>query len=277
MSRPSAEKASGPKQVQSVLRAMEVLEVIAQSGTSCSISYISEETGIPSPTVFRLLNTMTSRGWVIKTSRREYSVGAAFFSLTTSAGASVGSAMDEALSALAAQTGESVSAATLEKSSAIHVAHQSSNRAMRLFTEVGNRVPLYATGVGKSLLAGMSDRDLNAYLRAFDGVPLTEHTITDRAALAEEIAKVRKDRLAFDREEQEIGVRCAATWVPGVSNFAVSVSGPPNRMSDEYVYSTVQPALNNTVESLADVLSKPGLTREEQERSVPPVYMGLGI
>lgn len=247
------------KTIQSVLRAIDVLEVVARSGSSCSISDISAETGIPGPTVFRLLNTMAGRGWVIKTTKREYSVGAAFFALTSSAGSSIGSAMDDVLATLVSRTGESASVAMLDHFNAFYVAHRTSSRAMRLFTRVGNRVPLYATGVGKCLMAAMSDADLDLYLERNEQLtPLTEKTITDRGELRKEVARIRDRGYAIDDEEQEIGVRCAATWVRRIDNFAVSVSGPPSRMTEQFIGSTVGPALTDAMESLTEILTNTG-------------------
>lgn len=243
------------KTIQSVLRAIGVLEAIAHSGSACSIAKIAEETGIPAPTVHRLLNTLASRGWVVKTSRREYSIGAAFFGLSSSAGSSIGFMMDEVLDRLVARTGESASVAMLDHSKAFYVAHKTSNRAMRLFTEVGNRVPLYATGVGKSLLAAMSDDDLESYLEETDLVALTEHTITNVGALREEVFRIRERGYAIDDEEQEIGVRCAASWVRGADTFALSLSGPPSRMSDEFIGQVVRPAMEQAIRDLGATLS----------------------
>lgn len=185
--------------------------------------------------------------------------------------------MDETLDTLVSRTGESASVATLERSSAVYIAHKSSSRPIRLFTEVGNRVPLYATGVGKSLLAAMSDEDLEAYLTRFEGRALTDRTITEKTALRDEIELVREVGLAFDNEEQEMGIRCVATWVPESKNFAVSVSGPPSRMVDDFVEAVVRPALLEAVGSLGVILSKPGRRPQPRENPIPPVYMGLGI
>lgn len=278
MTNPAEEGGRDPKTIQSVLRAIEVLEVVAQSGSSCSISQISAETGIPGPTVFRLLSTMLSRGWVIKTKKREYSIGAAFFGLTAVAGASIGSTMDEVLDTLVRRTGESASVAMLDHNSAFYVAHRTSNHAMRLFTQVGNRVPLYATAVGKSLMAAMPDRDLNAYLKEAILVNLTDHTITDFEALKAEIAVTRERGYAIDDEEQEIGVRCAATWIRGVNNFAVSVSGPPSRMNKKFIEEIARPAMVEAAQALHVILSGPGRSgSRSRDIEVPPVYMGLGI
>ena len=74
--------------IQSVDRALDVLEELAKGGTSSSLALLAERTGLPGPTVHRILRTLASRGYVIKTARGEYSIGGAFFALTTTAGRS---------------------------------------------------------------------------------------------------------------------------------------------------------------------------------------------
>ncbi len=240
--------------IRSVLRALDVLEVLADSGASSSISELSEATGIPGPTVFRLLNTLLTRGYAIKTSKREYTIGPAFFAFSASAGFSLGSAMNDILKTLVEETNESASVAMRERESALYVSHKPSPQAMRLFTTVGNRVPLHATGVGKALMAAMPDNELGQLLPTLKYVKFTDNTLGSAEELHSEIEHIRVRGFAYDNEEQEIGVRCAAMAVPTTPGFAISISGPPSRMSDAVINDVALPALRKAVTSLTNLL-----------------------
>ena len=110
---------------------------------------------------------------------------------------------------------------------------------MRTFTEVGNRVELHCTGVGKALLAAVPPAQAGQLIGAAPLVAQTAGTITDPAALHAEIALIRARGYALDEGEMEIGVRCVAVGLPGSAPMAVSVSGPAARMTDDLVTSAV--------------------------------------
>jgi IclR family acetate operon transcriptional repressor len=110
---------------------------------------------------------------------------------------------------------------------------------MRTFTEVGNRVALHCTGVGKALLAAVPPAQASQLIGA-DPLPAqTAATITDPAALHAEIALIRARGYALDEGEMEVGVRCVAVGLPGATPMAVSVSGPAVRMTDALVADAV--------------------------------------
>ena len=228
-----AESAARPRNqgsvIQSVDRALDVLEELAKDGTSSSLALLAERTGLPGPTVHRILRTLASRGYVIKTARGEYSVGGAFFALTTTAGRSVGSALQDILDRLGQATGESVA--------------------------VGNRVCLHATGVGKVLLASMDSEHRACLLHHMKLPVFTSHTLASRGELQAEIERISSRGYAIDNEEQELGVRCMAMGIPGNNLFAASVSGPPSRMSGEHMTHVILPELMSAVDEIAATLT----------------------
>jgi IclR family acetate operon transcriptional repressor len=110
---------------------------------------------------------------------------------------------------------------------------------MRIFTEVGNRVALYCTGVGKAILAVLPSEQTRALIGETALVAHTPTTITDPDALDAEIALIRARGYALDEGEMEVGVRCVAVGMPGAVPMAVSVSGPAARMTDDLVATAV--------------------------------------
>ena len=69
---------------------------------------------------------------------------------------------------------------------------------------VGKRIPLYCSGVGKALLADMSNDEIKSIWDKSDKPPLTEHTITDFSKFMQEIEETRKRGYALDNEEKQI-------------------------------------------------------------------------
>ena len=139
------------------------------------------------------------------------------------------------LRGLAELTGESANLAVLTQGRAEYVAQAPGRHTMRTFTEVGNRVELHCTGVGKALLAAADPPQAGRLIATAPLAAQTPATITDTAALQAEIALIRDRGYALDEGEMEIGVRCVAVGLPGATPMAVSVSGPAVRMTDALV------------------------------------------
>ncbi|WP_236706297.1 IclR family transcriptional regulator [Frankia sp. ACN1ag] len=127
---------------------------------------------------------------------------------------------------------------------------------MRTFTEVGRRVPLHCTGVGKALLSTLGDDEARAILRHSTLSTHTATTIVEVDALLDELAGIRARGYALDEGEMEVGVRCVAmpVSVPGMSPMALSVSGPAVRMNDDLA-GRAAPALSRACAALAAALT----------------------
>ena len=126
---------------------------------------------------------------------------------------------------------------------------------MRMFTEVGARVHLHSTAVGKALLAQLTDDEASKILE-LSGMPaLTDHTITDPKVLRHDLAVTRARGYAIDEGEQETGVSCVAVPVPGAPVLtAISFSAPAPRLTPD-VIRRAAPALLKAAETLTDRLN----------------------
>jgi len=221
--------------VQSLHRALDVLEAFATAGGTASLSDVASACGLPVPTVHRLAATLADRGYLRRLPDRRYCLGSRLVPLGTQAHALLGDRALPVLRQLAEITGESANLAVLSSGRAEYVSRALGRHTMRIFTEVGNRVSLHCTGVGKAILAALPPPRASELIAA---APLTAHTpatITDPEALAAEIALIRRRGYALDEGEMEIGVRCVAIGMPGAMPMALSVSGPAARMTDELV------------------------------------------
>lgn len=246
--------------VQSLHRALDVLEVVERSGGQLSVGEIAIGAGVPAPTAHRLVKTLVARGYMRQLANRHYALGFRLLPLGLKANALLGSDAGPVLSRLVSELGETSNLAVLSVDQAEYVAQVPSAHTMRMFTEVGRKVDLHCTGVGKALLAQLG-RDVATDIIRRTGLRAhTPHTITTENRLLAELELIAERGYAFDEEEQELGVRCVAVAVPGrwMSPMALSVSGPLSRVTDRFLERAV-PLLVNAANGFADELETEGL------------------
>ena len=230
--------------VQSVHRSLDLLEVVAARGGSLTIGEIAGAADVPVPTAHRLLRTLVDRGYMRQTPDRRYALGFRLLPLSTAASVMVGSGAERVLGGLVDALGETANLAMLDGDQVAYVAQVPGRHSMRMFTEVGRRVDLHCTAVGKVLLAAFDDDHVQAVVARAGLEPKTPHTLTDLDSFLAQLAEVRRRGYALDEGEQEVGVRCVAVAVPESSvRLALSVSGPAPRMTDDLLAQAV-PALH---------------------------------
>jgi IclR family acetate operon transcriptional repressor len=240
-----------PGGVQSLHRALDLLEVVASHGGQMAIGEIAAVSKLPLPTIHRLLRTLVERGYMRQLPSRRYAIGFRLIPLAATANALVGADTGATLAHLVAELGETANLAVLSGDSAEYVAQAPSPHSMRMFTEIGRRVRLHSTGVGKALLSRMEDDEVSAIIRRVGLPAQTEHSIVTENRLRAALAEIRQRGYAIDEEEQELGVRCIAVSITGqyISPMAVSVSGPVSRVTDDFVTRAV-PLLQNAAQEI---------------------------
>ncbi|MBC7633765.1 IclR family transcriptional regulator [Aeromicrobium sp.] len=247
---------SGSGGVQSVQRVLDLLEIVASGGGQMAVGEIAAASSIPLPTIHRLLHTLVERGYMRQLPNRRYALGFRLVPLGIAAHAVVGATAQAMLSELVQQLGETANLAILSGDHAEYVAQVPSHHAMRMFTEVGRRVEMHCTGVGKALLAQLDEHQVHTIVDRVGMPAYTPHTLTTEPQLDAALAVIRQQGYALDEQEQETGVRCVAVPIPAgpASWMAVSVSGPLTRMTDDVVERAV-PLLQSAAARIADELA----------------------
>jgi IclR family acetate operon transcriptional repressor len=222
--------------VQSLERAFELLELMAEAGGEVALSRLALESGMPLSSIHRLVRTLVARGYVRQLPSRRYVLGPRLIHLGEIASRTLATWARPHLSRLVDAIGETANLAMLDGDRVVYAAQVPSRHSMRMFTEVGRRVHLHCTGVGKVLLAGLPDDAVREVL-ARAGMPArTARTLTDPDALLAELHRVAGQGYALDDGEEEAGVRCVAVPLPGgAPAAAISVSGPEGRLAMEAV------------------------------------------
>jgi IclR family acetate operon transcriptional repressor len=244
--------------VQSLNRAFSLLEHMAAAGGDVALSELATRSGLPMPTIHRIMRTLVGSGYVRQLPSRRYALGPRLIGLGDAASRMLGEWARPHLSELVDQVGETANMAVLDGDAVVYVAQVPSRHSMRMFTEVGRRVPVHCTGVGKALLAQLPPARVQAVLDRAGMPAQTPHTITDPERLARELDRIRHQGFAVDDAEQELGVRCVAVAVPGgPSMTALSVSGPESRVTWAAV-ERIAPLLRQAAQALAGHLDAHG-------------------
>ncbi len=227
------------RSIQSVARAMQMMKFIAANGNAAALTAISAAAGLSNSTAHGLLATLKQGGFVEQNEETgKYSLGLAVFEL----GQAVHRSLDlravalPCLRQLGGKYGETVHLAYLAQGEVVYVEKVESPRSIRMISQVGLRNPAHCTGLGKALLAGLSEDELAVFLEKKALTRYTDNTITDAAALRAHLNMVRAAGYALDEEEIEAGLRCAAAPVRnhrGRTVAAVSISVPANRLPEE--------------------------------------------
>ncbi|MBQ0922937.1 MULTISPECIES: IclR family transcriptional regulator [Saccharopolyspora] len=218
--------------VQSVERTFELLELMADAGGEVALSELAERSGLPLPTIHRIIRTLVNSGYARQQPSRRYALGPRLIRFGETASRALGSWARPYLAELTEVTGESANMAVLDGAQIVYVAQVPSPHSMRMFTEVGRRVDAHATAVGKAVMATMPSDEVTQLLSRTAMNPQTERTITEVEAMHEELDRIRKQGYAIDDGEQEVGVRCYAVAVPGApAGAGISISGPEGRMT----------------------------------------------
>ena len=244
-----------PGGVQSIERAFALLEVMADLGGVAGLSRLAEASGLPLPTIHRLVRTLVDTGYLRQEPSRQYALGPRLIRLGESSARLLSVWARPHLVRLVTELGESANLAMLDGDQVVYVAQAPSAHSMRMFTEVGRRVLPHCTAVGKAMLAEMPADQVSELLDRTGMPGYTPQTITERDTFFEALTKISEQGYAIDESEQEMGVRCVALTVPGgPARLAISLSGPAVRMTEDLVARAV-PLIREAGAALARDLS----------------------
>lgn len=217
--------------VQSVERALNLLDLLTDRGGVSSVSELAAGSGLSLPTAHRLLTTMEKAGYLQRYAGRKYALGTRMMVVGNAAAGLLKLRVLPYLERLVRETGETANAAALEGRSVVYFAQAPSPHPMRTVREEGSRAEMHASGVGKAILAGLADERADELLEHGDLPALTPNTIGSLPGMRVEIEKIRSRGYAVDAGEQDVGVRCVAVRLPTTAiHAAFSVSGPEMRV-----------------------------------------------
>lgn len=216
--------------INSVIKALEILNLFTTSEPRLSLTEVSRRQELPKTTAHNLLNTLLSAGFIEKTDDGRYALGTAIIPLTQSVRVNV-ELRDRAaplLRRLADACRESVYLCITDGDRGLYIYAVESPNRLRARTAIGDRTHLHCTSVGKALLSGMSRAEVDALVDRAGLPQFTEQTITDRDTLHRELEETRARGYAIDRAEHEVSTYCVGAPIldwSGEVVAACSVSG----------------------------------------------------
>lgn len=196
----------GVREVKSAARTVELLEVLAARGDRpARLQELADELRVPRSSMYALLQTLISRGWV-RTDITGSLYGIGIHALLTGTSyldsdprvRAVRPYLDEASQEL----GETIHMGRLDGADVAYLATRESHEYLRTISRVGRRLPAHAGALGKALLAERPDEAVPA--GPYEA--LTPNTRTTRASLLEDLAATRERGHSLDREESVLGI-----------------------------------------------------------------------
>jgi len=228
-----------PTPVHSVERVIALLTALGRAGRPLSVAQLSAEVGLPRPTIYRLMQTLTTQGMTAVTDGG-YVIGPRILWLAgqrleqlelRAAGRSV-------LLDLRDRTGETAHLAVLEQGQVVYIDKVESPGPMRMASAIGKIMPAHSTALGKAMLAHLPAEEVNRILDTVGMPRRTPNTITDRGRFLAELATIRARGFSVDNIENEDGIRCVGAPIFDHRRQvvgAISISGPATRMTLERV------------------------------------------
>ena len=236
-------KAKAPRegggQVQSLCRALSILNIIADDDHGMTMTDISQRAKLPLSTTHRLLTTLQHERYVRfdgeqslwKMGVQAFIIGNAFVRSREIIATSRPFMM-----ALMEKSGETTNLAVADQGECIYLAQVECRQMMRVQAKPGSRVPIHSSAVGKAIMAAMPEDKGRKFIQMREFERATDKTVIDQAKLFREIEEVRASGYARDDEEHCVGLRCVASVIYdefGNPMAAVSLSGPMARVGDE--------------------------------------------
>lgn len=232
--RSEEEQVARKQALSSLLRALDLIDHMAAAGTPLSLQRLSDLVGRPAPTVHRLLRTLELRNYV-ENIDGGYRLTLKMFDIGTAVVSSI-DIVSEArpiCQRLCEALHETVNMAVRSGTSAIYITKIESPRSLRLVTNLGTRVPLYCTALGRALVAFEPEHVRSELMNQIDYEARAKNTVTSRSALEREVEVVRSQGYAVDNQAFQLGLVCIAA--PVFNRFAtltaaISVSAPLERL-----------------------------------------------
>ena len=194
--------------VQSLSRGLAVIRAFEHQTARMTLTDVSNRTGLSRAVARRFLLTLVHDGYASTDGKRFaltpkiLDLGFAFLSSTE-----IADLAQPALAELAVEINESCSASMLDGAEIIYVARAGAGRILQVGLSVGSRLPAFCTSMGRVLLSGLPEPELEGYFRGASFAARTGRTVVEPAELRRILARTREQGFALVDGELEPGLR----------------------------------------------------------------------
>lgn len=249
--------------VQSVERALDIINTIVAANRSLSVAELSQTMGLAPSTIHRILQTLSFKNYVFQDPQtKRYDIGPEIVDISSALHLryDLVRRVRPYLQELVELTGETAHVAQLYGTTAMYLSQVEPLSMVRMFTTPGSITPLHCSDVGKVFLADLPAARIDEVIRK-TGLPIrTPYTITEPEALYLELQRVRSEGFALDDEEREMGVRCISAGIlngAGKVIAAIGVAGPTSRLSRDRVLEVSAAVLGMALRCADELISQP--------------------
>lgn len=211
--------------IQSVERALKILDLFNEHTSELKLTEISEEMELHKSTIHSLLKTLEKHQYIDQNLENgKYKLGLKLIER----GNYVVSTIDirqvgrNYLLDLSKKTGQTVHLGILNGQEGVYIDKIEGESAVIRFSRIGKGIPLHSTAIGKVLLAFREQNEAQQILKGYDFTKQTEYSITNEAEFLNQLEKVLHQGYAVDNQENELGVRCVAVPLLNFENKVVA-------------------------------------------------------
>jgi PcaR/PcaU/PobR family beta-ketoadipate pathway transcriptional regulator len=257
---------NGFQGIQSVARALSILELFSDKRPSLSVSEVAELTGLNRATCYRFCQTLRQLGYLEELGDRRFRPGLKAVSLAHSALSSreLPELALPYLRRLREDINETVNMGLLDDTEVVYVARVLSDHLISLRLYVGSRLPAYASSLGRAILAFLPAEQAEGILDRSELKPLTGHTIVNRKRLSAELKQIREQGYALNDQEVANGLRGVAAPVlteSGRPIAAINISIPHPLKGPEEIEDELAPKVMATAREIGLLAGKLAIER----------------
>ena len=258
---PASTPKPGDSYVQSFARGLEVIRSFSANAPQQTLSEVAAHTGLTRAGARRILLTLQTLGYVesdgklFRLTPRILDLGFAYLSSLP-----LWNLAEPVMEDLVEEVRESSSAAVLDGLDIVYVLRVPTHKIMRTTLCVGSRLPACWTSMGRMLLAGLPDDELQARLEGHPLQRFTAHTTTDMEALLAHIRQARQQGWCLVNQELEeglISIAAPLTNRTGQTVAALNISGQANRTSAAVMQESLLPALLSAARTISRMMGAP--------------------
>jgi IclR family pca regulon transcriptional regulator len=240
--------------VASLARGLSVIRAFSRSRPSMTLSEVAAHADMNRAAARRFLLTLVREGYA-ESDGKYFRLRPKILELGFSALSSLSFAeiAEPPMEDLSSELGETCLAAVLDGELCVYVARATAQRVVSVDLDVGSTLPAFTMSTGRVLLAAMSDEELDRWLDDFRPIRYTDHTVTSRARLREDVLAVREKGWSIVDQEYEIGFRSLSVPIRDQGDnvvAALNVCCPSPRVSLETMQERFLPTAQRTAEEI---------------------------
>lgn len=242
--------------VPALERANDILLQISEEPSQLKLIDLSKQLSIHKSSMFSLLNTMETLGWIVRNADNTYALGASIgmIGMRYSHNNSLIDLFHREAIVSKGILNETIQLAKLDQQDVLYLAKEEAPTPVKLASQPGMKLPAHATALGKCMLARMDPEEFEQLYAEVDSLAvLTPFTLSTKEALRQELYDIRNNGFALDQQESVEGFKCVAAPIVGANGqaiAAVSCSMP------KHVWEQKQHAVISEIVSLAGRLSR---------------------